>query len=83
MTSSCHLGELLFTVYSAKFSRCIIFAFFADWPQTAKIKLAKCFTLYVCTYTKHPWSVKFISRNVQHDQITKIVHLENLVLYSV
>ena len=26
-------------LYSAKFSRCIIFAFFVDFSQTAKIKL--------------------------------------------
>ena len=34
--------------YSAKFSRRIIFAVFAYWPQTAKIKLAKCFVVYAC-----------------------------------
>ena len=34
--------------YSAKFSRRIIFVVFADWPQTAKIKLANCFVVYAC-----------------------------------
>ncbi len=29
--------------YSAKFSRCIIFAVLEDWFETAKIKLAKFF----------------------------------------
>ena len=34
---------LIFIAYSAKFSRCIIFAVFADLSHTAKIKLTKCF----------------------------------------
>ena len=37
-------------LYSTKSSRHIIFAVFADWPQTAKIKLAKCFVVYACIY---------------------------------
>ena len=42
-----------------KFSRSIIFAVFADWLQTAKIKLAKCFVVYACIRSVHPWSAKF------------------------
>ena len=34
--------------YSTKFSRHIIFAVFADWPQTVKIKLMECFVIYAC-----------------------------------
>ena len=64
--------------YSAKFSRHIIFAVFADWPQTAKLKLAKCFVVYAC--------IRSIigPRNVQYDQTAKIkcMRLENLALYS-
>ena len=34
--------------YSTKFSRRIIFAVFANWPQTVNIKLTKCFAVYAC-----------------------------------
>ena len=44
----------MYVSYSAKFSRRIIFAVFADWPQIAKIKFHR-----IRVYTKHPWSTKF------------------------
>ena len=53
--------------YSAKFSRCTIFAVFVDWTQTAKIKLGP---------------QNLFLQNVQYDQTAKIVCLKNLALYS-
>ena len=62
------------TLYSAKFSRHIISAVFTDWPQTPKIKLAECFVLYVCIYTKHPLVHRIYFR--------KMFSRTNLALYG-
>ena len=35
----------LSTPYSGKFLRCIIFAFFADWHRTSKIKLREIYRI--------------------------------------
>ena len=67
--------------YSAKFSRRIIFAVFADWSPTVKIKQAKCFFLYVCIRSiLGPRNL--FPRTVQYDQTVKIMRLENLALYG-
>ena len=58
------------------------FRSFADWLQTAKIKLAKCFIVYACIRSILGL-LNLFSRNVQYNQTVKIMHLENLVLYGI
>ena len=66
---------LMVIPYSAKFSRRIIFA---DWPQTAKIKLAKCFVVYAWIRSILGPRNLFL-RNVQYDKIANIMRLENCI----
>ena len=69
--------------YGAKFSRRIIFAFFADWSGTTKIRRRE--KVYVKGMAN---KISLICENcfretLQITQSEKIVHLENLALYGI
>ena len=55
---------------------------FVDWPQTAKIRLTKCFIVYACKQSiLGPQNL--FPQKVQYNQTAKIMHLENLALYGI
>ena len=83
-TNSCM--QLTYYKYNAKFSRYIISMFFTNWLGTTKFKRHKSLSVYTCCILAN--SNFLIHKNCFHKnletvQSVKIVHLENLALYSI